>query len=367
VYFFVWVCGSCCYGSRTIRLAVLFSTGTRRVVPWLASERNHVCVCLVLGVGSLGFPLYVMYDVGDGPFAELLFAKRAGVLLWRVSIASQAMVLSLYPLVWKTDDIFNISRELRVVLVLTFSMTLIGHFGDNHSSEDVARWVNTRIMGFISATVMCFLSLGLPIRQLVFDPLESSDPRVSRALAKRRQGDLGPESMTTHCCTRSADLEFSGVNTLAPWTYEKVEAMPSVSAAFDEFSRKALCQESIFFLKDVTKFQCDGYSDAVDDGRGEDGVGGNRFATFTELVLRYIVDGAPDEVNISSRNKDAIIGVYEAGQLAFYGLPSRERRFVFAHAYAEVRFVLESNLMAKFISTDGFKNAMAEDRARNVV
>ncbi|CAB1105337.1 unnamed protein product [Ectocarpus sp. CCAP 1310/34] len=99
--------------------------------------------------------------------------------------------------------------------------------------------------------------LGLPIRQLVFDPLESSDPRVSRALAKRRQGDLGPESTTSHCCTSSADFEFSGVNTLALWTYEKmclcVEAMPSVSAAFDEFSRKALCQESIFFLKDVTK------------------------------------------------------------------------------------------------------------------
>ncbi|CBN78571.1 expressed unknown protein [Ectocarpus siliculosus] len=281
LYFFILVCGSCCYGSRTIRLAVLFSTGTRRVVPWLASERNHVCMCLVLGAGSLGFPLYVMYDVGDGPFAELLFAERAGVLLWRVSIASQAMVLSLYPLVWKTDDIFNISRELRVVIVLTFSTTLIGHFGDNHSSEDVARWVNTRIMGFISATVIFFLSLGLPIRQLVFDPLESSDPRVSRALAKRRQGRLGPESTTTPCCTSSAGSEFSGVNTLALWTYEKVEAMPSVSVAFHEFSRKALCQESIFFLKDVT----------------------------------------------NSGNKDAIVGVYEAGQLAFYGLPSRERRY----------------------------------------
>lgn len=38
--------------------------------------------------------------------------------------------------------------------------------------------------------------------------------------------------------------------------------------------------------------------DAVDDGGGEDGMGGNKFAAFAELVLRYIVDGAPDEVNI---------------------------------------------------------------------
>ncbi|CAB1111522.1 unnamed protein product [Ectocarpus sp. CCAP 1310/34] len=40
VYFFIWVCGSCCYGSRTIRLSVLFSTGTRRAVPWLAPVRG---------------------------------------------------------------------------------------------------------------------------------------------------------------------------------------------------------------------------------------------------------------------------------------------------------------------------------------
>ncbi|CAM9476836.1 unnamed protein product [Ectocarpus fasciculatus] len=174
---------------------------------------------------------------------------------------------------------------------------------------------------------MFFLSLGLPIRQLVFDPLETSDPRVSEVLAKRREGDIGPESTTTPCSTSMVGSEFSGVNTLALWTYEKVEAMPSVSAAFDEFSRKALCQESIFFLKDVAKFQCDGHRDAVDIGGGDDGVGGNKFADFTELVLRYIVDGAPDEVNISSGSKVAIVGVYEAGQLAFYGLPARERRF----------------------------------------
>lgn len=54
----------------------------------------------------------------------------------------------------------------------------------------------------------------------------------------------------------------------------------------------------VLLLASSDRFQCDGYSDAVDDGGGEDGVGGNKFATFTELVLRYIVDGAPDEVNI---------------------------------------------------------------------
>lgn len=42
------------------------------------------------------------------------------------------------------------------------------------------------------------------------------------------------------------------VLTMACFRLLQVMAMPNVSAAFEEFSRKALCQESLFFLKDVT-------------------------------------------------------------------------------------------------------------------
>jgi len=37
---------------------------------------------------------------------------------------------------------------------------------------------------------------------------------------------------------------------------------------------------------------------------------------------------------------------------------------VFAPAYSEIRFMLESNLMAKFVSTDEFENALAAAAAR---
>ncbi|CAN0478932.1 unnamed protein product [Ectocarpus sp. 8 AP-2014] len=40
-----------------------------------------------------------------------------------------------------------------------------------------------------------------------------------------------------------------------------------------------------------------------------------------------------------------------------------KRRFIFTKLYAEIRFVLESNLMTRFLSTDGFKTAMDGDRA----
>lgn len=36
-----------------------------------------------------------------------------------------------------------------------------------------------------------------------------------------------------------------------------------------------------------------------------------------------------------------------------------------AKAYSEIRFMLESNLMRKFISTDGFKDAEAAARAND--
>lgn len=39
-------------------------------------------------------------------------------------------------------------------------------------------------------------------------------------------------------------------------------------------------------------------------------------------------------------------------------------RLVFARAYAEIRFILESNLMLKFISTDEFDQALKASRQK---
>lgn len=42
---------------------------------------------------------------------------------------------------------------------------------------------------------------------------------------------------------------------------------------------------------------------------------------------------------------------------------SCRHRCVFAQAYSEVRFMLESNLMRKFVATEGFKEALAADQS----
>lgn len=37
------------------------------------------------------------------------------------------------------------------------------------------------------------------------------------------------------------------------WTYEHVAAVPEVAAEFEEFARRALCQESVLFLQEVSR------------------------------------------------------------------------------------------------------------------
>ncbi|CBN78574.1 hypothetical protein Esi_0132_0031 [Ectocarpus siliculosus] len=131
--------------------------------------------------------------------------------------------------------------------------TVTGQLADAYLHQAAALWITERYIAFISSCVMFSLSLGAPARQLFFNPLESSDPEVSDALARRkdRRAAIGGDSTApTNSTVDGADSEMSE-STL--WTYEKVAAMPSVSAVFDEFARKALCQESILFLKDVTR------------------------------------------------------------------------------------------------------------------
>ncbi|CAM9552126.1 unnamed protein product [Scytosiphon promiscuus] len=376
LYFFILVCGISCYGSRTIRLAVLYNGRVRKSVPWLAWERNHAYVCVLLGLASLGFPLYHKHNAGDSPFALLFFASRATDTLWAVTIACQVMVLALYPLVWKTEDIFNIALELRVTLIAALLVTVAGRLGENHLSYAAARWMNSRVMGFIVANIMFLFSLGLPIRQLLLHPLESSDPKIADALRKRKQSGAvvsGGESMASTRADEDPDSpsDVSGPEDVT-WTYEKVAAMPEVSAAFEDFTRKALCQESLLFLRDVTEFQLrhsqqgragGGAWDGAGLGVGDDDDDGGKHLTFNAIVERYIIDGAPDEVNISSTDKNKIVRVYEAGRSGFDSLSAREQRFVFARAYAEVRFILESNLMNRFLTTGKFKAALIEDQA----
>ncbi|CAM9505758.1 unnamed protein product, partial [Ectocarpus fasciculatus] len=94
-------------------------------------------------------------------------------------------------------------------------------------------------------------------------------------------------------------------------------------------------QESVRFLRDVARYQSWG---PVGGGRGGDidgsqeaGAGSKReqkeqFLSLSYMVQEYIVEGAPNEINISGRDKKQILDVYNLGEVGFCTLSERRRR-----------------------------------------
>eukprot|EP00903_Cladosiphon_okamuranus_P022607 g20802.t1 len=395
-----------------------FLTVLMLVVTNQLQERNYVIVCLVLGAASTAVPLYDMTRVSDGPLADLEYLQLVWYHLWIVVFSTQGIVLLLNPIAWMIDDIFGIGPELRVMMAVQVICMVTGRVGEEYGYPELLRWIETGILGFISAVIMVFITIISPITRRLLRPLEASDPKVVKALRRRKAfaartgSSVGSSTSDRTLSTdedydtifRASKMPTTGQPSSAPsssprdsWTYERVMKTPEISAAFEAFSQKALCQESFLFLKDATKFQnfCsvdveanfadDDKTDFADDVKtnDEDGKGhaaedseGRRsgksgediqdqFKLFSKIVREYIVDGAPNEINISWKDKSDILELYNGkrpGELRFRDLPASERRVVFSRAYAEIRFVLESNLMLKFISTPEFDKALAAAR-----
>eukprot|EP00903_Cladosiphon_okamuranus_P019454 g17888.t1 len=407
VKYFAIVCSTCCYGSRTIRLWLGWNDRWRKALPWLVPERPHVVVCFLLGVAAMIYPVDYMATHSDSDSTEAEFVDKADEQLWTISLVAKVIVIGLFSLVWRVDDIFKLKRELLVMSVVLLAQISVGRPVLEKTSLSVRRWVDDENLDFAGAVIMFSLSVIHPIKERLMRPMESSDPEEVEALEKRKGKGLGLPGMTyvkqTHSfswrSTRSwfrkdsdigaqtddDDANTSGFasdnNSPGTWTYERVVSTPEVSMAFEEFSRKALCQESFFFLKDAMMYQTsyfpdikrgevkdnggDGHGERMRSWQGSADMDDERFAFLARIVRDYISDGAPNEINISSRDKRSILEVYKLGKEGFSELPVNEKRSVLARAYSEIRFMLESNLMRKFLSTDGFKEAEAADRAND--
>eukprot|EP00752_Nemacystus_decipiens_P015650 g13966.t1 len=394
VKYFAIVCNTCCYGSRTILLWLRYHDRYRKAVPWLVRERYHVVACFLIGVAALVYPLYYFEEHVDNESSEDAFVERADEQLWIIAMVCKVIVIGLIPLVWGVHDIFNLRRELVVISAVLLVQIVVGKVVED-SPERVTRWVDSEKLDFAGAIIMFSVSVILPIKERLLHPMESSDPKEVEALMKRkghalrsagrpawtRQDSDGAMSASGHIDDDDANTVGCASASTSPgaWTYERVMSMPEVSSAFEEFSRNALCQESFLFLKDATTYKRRMCADSA-HGEGKDNGGGGpegngmrggsggdadeeRFALLAKIVRDYIADGAPNEINISSRDKRSILEVHKLGKEGFRELPARDKRSVLAQAFSEIRFMVESNLMRKFLSTDGFKEAWAADRA----
>ncbi|CAB1112271.1 unnamed protein product [Ectocarpus sp. CCAP 1310/34] len=127
--------------------------------------------------------------------------------------------------------------------------------------------------------------------------------------------------------------------------------VPEVAEAFRGFAHRALCQESIMFLEEVTKYESGDYSIAKPIA--------SQFAAFNAIVKRFVVDGALDEINIGGTDKERILKIFQSGSTAFFEMNEAGRRLVLNKAYIEIRDMLETNLLHRFLHTEAFRTLLA--------
>lgn len=345
LYFFVTFTVDSCYFCRVIRLGVAFSPLLKKNIPWIMSQQLLITLSVCIGLASLAIPIYY-YEITTGECHLLRFAIAEHRVVWKVQVALTAIQLAMLPIVWVVDDIFRISWELIVIIFVALVDAAATKIAENTEMPPrVQMFINSSNFGIISTSILFGLSLVDPIRRLTFNPL--AKPATSIISARSRNGRLPPNDrrVTVTDLTvstggnvswdddRGMDSTPSSISadqsTGSQWSYDKMTTMPAVAEAFRVFAWRALCQESVMFLEEVTKYSSGNYTigDPVK----------SQFSAFNTIVGRFIVDNSVDEINI---------------------------RTIFQPAFLEIRSMLEVNLLHRFMETEGFRSVWIQSPTR---
>ncbi|CAM9176234.1 unnamed protein product [Hapterophycus canaliculatus] len=348
--FFLTFSKASCYVSRVIRLSVGFSPNLRRSLPRLMSENVLIFASLSIGVVSLSIPTYYKFTIPDSEYRT----HQQGVV-WLCTLVLQIIQFCLLPVVWYIDDLFHINRELMVIIVLGLIQSVfVKLFLEGELGEDIRSLINPPNMQILATSVLFGLSIIDPVRRLKFNPMAQSSAVVARAVARssaERRLD-GSQRSRAHDGQGGelGGMEENSRITRIPqtWTYDKIAANQSMAAAFRAFANRALCQESIWFMEEVSRYQNDDFTITSP-------IGGGRVEAFEAITKRFIADGAPDEVSLSYKDKRVVLSIYN-GERQDLEDNAEELRGVFDEAYAEVRMMIESNILHKFMETEEFRN-----------
>lgn len=372
-YFFTVFTIESCYISRVIRLGVSFSPRIRKAIPWIMSEKLLVIASITFGLLSMIIPAYY-YTMTQGNDFLVRFVLIELEVVWKCQLALVGIQLCLIPVVWMVDDIFRISWELSIIIMLgVIDLVVIGLADSSVMSAGVRDYINSYNIAVLWTSLLFGLSVVDPVRRLAFHPVaqvviisrRDDDPYHDHIPRRRKTLDLSA-LMEPHA--RSNDTSEDGrddpngpmtVSTAVmastmrtKWSYDKMASVPAVAEAFRAFASRALCQESILFLEEVSKYESGDYAVAQP--------GMNEFVAFNLIIKRFVADGSPEEINISSRDKHKLIDIFKAGPVIFFSLDDEERRLIFGDAFLEIRSMLEINLLHRFLHTDGFRRVQTE-------
>ncbi|CAM9641314.1 unnamed protein product, partial [Ectocarpus sp. 12 AP-2014] len=210
-----------------------------------------------------------------------------------------------------------------------------------------------------------------PIQEVLHHARRNSIPKgvqMLLALSSRRRGRssaaIGGEAVTadvTRNPSRHSRESYVDSNRLAGI----MNYLP-LREAFGEFCQKSLCSESFQFLLDASEFRgviVEGPVDGDANGSAEEE---NEAPTHTSglgdvaaMVNEYIKDGAPSEINIGSNTKHDIMELAKVE--AFASLDQDARKLIFVKAEREIKRILEDNLMARFLASAQYKQAVDGD------
>lgn len=344
LYFLMFTIAAC-YVCRVLRLGVAYDDNLRHALPWLMSEKFLVTSCLCFGLLSLSIPLYTRFTIDPGEDHLKQFAKAQTKHIWTCTVALQVLKCALLPIVWMVDDIFKIRRELIVIVVLGIVQSVLSKLAHSRRlGRELELWINPVNVGMLSSAVVFCLSVADPVRRLFFHPL-SNYPSPIGTRAKIMHED---RQVTVSETDSDDELPSETQHQRQRWNYERIASFPGLADAFRAFAHRALCQESVCFLEEVTRYR-------IGDFTLSASLGGGQKAAFESITRRFIMDGSADEINISHKDKQKILDVLHAcSDHSKHPPEEAELRVVFDNAYCEIRYMLEANILHLFTSTEQF-------------
>ncbi|CAM9915419.1 unnamed protein product [Ectocarpus fasciculatus] len=235
-----------------------------------------------------------------------------------------------------------------VIIVLGLIQSVfVKLFIEKDLTGEIRNFINPPNMQLLTISVLFGLSIIDPVRRLKFSPMAQSSAPMARAVLRN---SAAKAQKTRRSGTSSQQRKITSSEEAAQqmWTYDKIAVNSPMAEAFRAFANRALCQESVWFLEEVSRYQNEDYTIASP-------LGGGKSEAFKAIAKRFVEDGAPDEVNLSYKDKRNIIAMLnrEARGLE----PSDEELSgVFDRAHTEIRYMIESNIVHKFLTTDEFRN-----------
>ncbi|CAM9482538.1 unnamed protein product [Ectocarpus sp. 12 AP-2014] len=335
------------YVIRGIRLLVMYNPATR--THWGRFFNNELAVVKILLV-AFGIVEVIAWS------AVLLFGLEtvANVMMGGLVLDLFFTVGATFALFGKLrliEDIFDVSLEIRRVGTLVFLTLAMSLF---------VAWIPIKVQPYyyILLTVTRFHA-AVWITNI--QPIRASIPPRRRRNNHNNGGIIASllpyipwredasivavDAVGRRALSRGASLRDFNCSAKLDDALEQILFFTPLLEAFEVFCQKALCIESLMFLKAVIGFRASVHASTANAD--------DNFALLTDIVHKHVQSGSLFEVNIDSKTKSNIL--VKTTWETFIQLPQDDVAQILDNAAREVGKMLKENLYNRFRDTDQFK------------